>query len=54
MRFFALKDDGTTLIASHDPQEVQRAAQDHAAEHPDEAVHLYQHVMSLKRSPDGD
>lgn len=52
-RFFALKDDGTILIKSHDPQEVQAAAEEYAADNPHEAVHLYQHVLTLKRSPDG-
>ena len=54
MRFLALLPDGRTLKSSQDPQEVQRAAEEYAAEHMGEGVHLYQHVITVEASPDGD
>lgn len=54
MRFMSRLDDGSVLTESNDPQEVQRAAEEHAEAHPDQAVHLYQHVFSVKRSDDGN
>lgn len=53
-RFIARLDDESVLAASNEPKEAQDAAEAYAEKHPTEGVHLYQHVLTVQRSADGN